>query len=275
MELGFLMFIVLIILAVVSELTSKKETNSAQKKPPRRSTPKKYSKSHKRSNTRVAQRSSNLSSTGRRVHTNHTSTSGKSQIEKEEARPPHVIEALENITYKGKKDYLAHIDLLHENGFVNFFHFTDRSNIPSIQASGGLLSWQESERNSLFIPKPGGDQLSRNLDIKKNLGDYVRLCFHPNHPMKYLAQKEGRIPDPVILKIKLDVAAWSTTLYSDVNAVAAYASIGDTIELLKQINFSLFRNGSWRSEEEKHQFQAEVLVHKFVPSRFIINLNHF
>ena len=58
------------------------------------------------------------------------------------------------------------------------YHFTDRANIPSIKKHGGPYSWYTCEQKSIEIKMPGGNQLSRDLDLRYNLHDYVRLSFN-------------------------------------------------------------------------------------------------
>lgn len=171
-----------------------------------------------------------------------------------------------------KQNYQRYLNYLRQNGIQYLYHFTDRSNIESIKRVGGLISWEEANRRGLTIPRPGGDTLSRQLDSRKNLGNYVRLCFHPDHPMKFIARTQGRMPNPVILKIKLPVAALKNTLYSDVNAAASYAQIGGDYASLQRINFDVINSGTWVDEAQKHQFQAEVMVHRFVNIANIINI---
>jgi hypothetical protein len=156
---------------------------------------------------------------------------------------------------------------------VKLYHFTDRSNIRIIKEQKGLYSWDSLERRGIQVPYPGGNDLSRRLDLGKNLHDYVRVCLHPNHPMKYIACKEGRIPNPTILEIDPEVLLWATTLYSNVNAAAGNANIGSTFTQFSQIDFDLCNSGKWTCEREKHYFQAEILIKKFLPIEFILNIN--
>ncbi len=61
-------------------------------------------------------------------------------------------------------------------------------------------------REGLPLPDAaGGNLLSRGLDAHKGIDAYVSLCMTMNHPLKYLAQKAGRLPDPRYLAIASDV----------------------------------------------------------------------
>lgn len=86
-----------------------------------------------------------------------------------------------------------------------FYHFTDESNVGSIVACKGLLSWRELKRRGIAVPQPGGNLMSRQLDDALGMDEYVHLCFRRSHPMQYAAQEQGRLPNPVWLKIASDV----------------------------------------------------------------------
>lgn len=174
---------------------------------------------------------------------------------------------LENIPLKD--DYKFLIQLIKEKRITCLYHFTDEINIRSIQRNGGLYSWKSCERRGIYIPRPGSDHLSKSLDDRKNLGDYVRLSFNPKQPMLYVAQREGRINKPVILKIDPVVMLWKTTLFSNINAAANAAHIGpDSTDFMEvRTNFALSED--WTTEEEKRYFQAEVLVKSHIPLEYI------
>ena len=54
-------------------------------------------------------------------------------------------------------------------------------------------------------PTTGGNEWSHNQDTARGIDPYVSLCFTSNHPMKYLAHKEERLPNPRYLVISPDV----------------------------------------------------------------------
>lgn len=123
---------------------------------------------------------------------------------------------------------------------INLYHFTDKSNLDSIKSHGGLFSWDYCKRNNIHILEPGGNELSRDLDLKKGLKDYVRVCFNCEPRMLYAAQKkEGRIKNPVFLKIDPRIVYLNSTLFSDMNATDRLAHIGGCIEHLQQIKFDV------------------------------------
>ena len=173
------------------------------------------------------------------------------------------------------KSYFA--SLLKEKGITKLYHFTDRDNLQSIVDNGGLHSWADCEDKGITIAKPGGDMTSRDLDRRGGHQRYVRVSFTRNHPMMYVAQKEGRISNPVILEISLDVVTLSDTLFADRNAVKNGANIGGTYSDLMRIHFSTVKqpNHFNLDDDEKEFYQAEVLVKNFIPLSQITNISSF
>lgn len=71
-------------------------------------------------------------------------------------------------------------DLLRKRGIERLYHYTDKRNLDSIAANGGLLPWRElKDKNDCH---PGGDDASHNLDTKLNLDGHVHLSFTPENP---------------------------------------------------------------------------------------------
>ncbi|MGM9746477.1 MAG: DarT ssDNA thymidine ADP-ribosyltransferase family protein [Paludibacteraceae bacterium] len=169
------------------------------------------------------------------------------------------------------------LEKLKSEGITTFYHFTDRDNLQSIVDNGGLYSWDYCERNNIQISKPGGDLTSRDLDRRNGHQNYVRVSFTRNHPMMYVAQKDGRITNPVILEIALDVVARPGTLFSDKNAVKSDAQIGATYNDLCRIHFATVKRRTHFdvADDERDFFQAEVLVKEHIPLEMITNISAF
>ncbi len=178
-----------------------------------------------------------------------------------------------------KSDYQAIKALLEQNRIRCFYHFTDRSNLASIKRHGGLFSWFYCDEHDIHIAMPGGGELSRNLDRRGNLQDYVRVSFCSNHPMKYIAQKEGRINNPITLEIDTEVAFLQSTLFSNKNATKTgqIGNIGGTLRHLQTVNFNIVtRPNHFNLEaEDKDAYQAELLVKTWIPIKYILNINNF
>ena len=169
--------------------------------------------------------------------------------------------------------------VLDEHRITKLYHFTDRDNLESIIMNGGLYSWMDCDRKGIKINKPGGSSASRQLDSSRNLEDYVRVSFTTQHPMMYVAMKDGRISNPVILEIDPEVIYWNESLYANLNA-ARYTikpNIGPAISDFKKIHFQSVKARTHFDlpEEEQPYFQAEVLVKNFIPIEYIKNIGNF
>jgi hypothetical protein len=92
------------------------------------------------------------------------------------------------------------VELLKKHNLC-FYHFTDGENIKSIKQHG-LISKSYAAKQNITIEKPGGNELSRSVDKRQGLDCYVNLCFANQHPMQYIAEKEGRISNTKFLEIK-------------------------------------------------------------------------
>jgi len=120
------------------------------------------------------------------------------------------------------------IELLKESRFVKpsvdfLYHFTDLRNIPSIRKHG-LLSWKNIISRKI-ICFPSSSNQSREIDRRKNLHGYVRLCLRPWHRMADMAIKEERVKKLAWLKVNGNMINWRTTLFSDTNAASKTATI--------------------------------------------------
>ena len=169
--------------------------------------------------------------------------------------------------------------ILDQQGIKKLYHFTDRDNLESIIKNGGLYSWMDCERKGIKIAKPGGGSMSRQLDSGRNLEDYVRVSFTTQHPMMYVAMKDGRISNPVILEIDPEIIYWKETCYSNMNATIhrIKPNIGESLSDFQQIHFQSVKVHKHFDlpEEEQPYFQAEVLVKNFIPLEYIKNIGNF
>lgn len=129
-------------------------------------------------------------------------------------------------------------------------HFTDERNLWSIQRRG-LLSWRTLLDRGINH-YPGSNELSRTLDERADLDNFVRLCLQDYHPMALVAVEEGRIRNLVWLTID-DAVLNYASLFSDTNAT----SNGSVV------------NNDRRTALESEDPQAEVLVPGFVATRWI------
>ena len=169
--------------------------------------------------------------------------------------------------------------VMDDHRITKLYHFTDRDNLESIIKNGGLYSWMDCDRKGIKINKPGGSLESRQLDSSRKLEDYVRVSFTTQHPMMYVAMRDGRISNPVILEIDPEIIYWKDTCYSNMNATIhrIRPNIGDSLSDFKQIHFKSVKVHKHFDlpEEEQPYFQAEVLVKNFIPLEYIKNIGNF
>lgn len=134
---------------------------------------------------------------------------------------------------------------------MSLYHFTDSRNIGSIKEHGLHSWWRLLGKQIEFFP--ASTRESRNMDQRKGLHNYVRLCREPYHPMAYVAKNEGRIGYYQWLEIDESVVSWNSTKFSDINAVANNAEVGDDLKIF----------------EESDDPQAEVLVYGSLNTNWI------
>lgn len=164
--------------------------------------------------------------------------------------------------------------VLEHHGITKLYHFTDRANIPSIKANGGLCSWYYCQQNDITIPRPGGSSTSWILDERKGLQNFVRVSFVRDHPMLYIARQDGRINNPVILEISIEQCFKLATRYATQNAAKNGVTADTTFERFNSIRFPLLRRRYFDlSADEKPFYQAEILVLEKIPLEDITNIN--
>lgn len=161
---------------------------------------------------------------------------------------------------------------LKSKGIDRFYHFTDVRNLESIIESGGLYSWYSIKKKNINSIMSSGE-LSRQLDSRKGLEDFIRLSFVKNHPMKYKVEKEKGL-NMVLLEIDISVACWESTLFSNINATDNKVSIGSDLNFLKRLNYDLFKQKyMYLDFQQRKQYQAEILVKNFLPIKYIKNID--
>lgn len=188
--------------------------------------------------------------------------------------PARLIEKLLPGKETQKKDWLKFQQALKKHNISRLYHFTDRENLVSIRAAGGLLSWYSCKQNDIGIARPGGSEASWQLDSHKGLADYVRLAFIPDHPMMYVARKDGRLKSPIILEIDPAVIFLQETKFSEMNAVKNGVFANSNLDKFSEIKFNIFSKRFFDlTDDEKPYYQAEVLVHRMLPAKYILNLD--
>ena len=200
------------------------------------------------------------------------------------AKPkPTTKPALTPVIIKGKSDdfeveYKSNTEqilrLLRNKNIRYLYHFTSAENIPSIKKNKGLYSWDYMDRHGINIPVAGGDSMSRSLDMKYNLQDYVRLSFCKDHPMAYRLRMAGE--KIVLLMIDIRAAAFAGTQYSDMNAADSRHHHGPSMSDLERVDFNAVKRTYVSSSDPDFKtHQAEVMVKTHIPSEYILNLDDF
>lgn len=183
-----------------------------------------------------------------------------------------LIQKLRNlpITYKNDAYYIG--QLLKKNQIDCFYHFTDVRNVPLIKDMGGLCSWNFLLTNGVNIPFQGGDEDSMRYDRRYGLEDYVRLSFCTSHPMESRLRNMGA--NLVVLRISPEVAKFSETLFSDINAADGRHSHGGQLEDLLKVNIGATKTKIVSRDDIYFKLrQAEVMAKTFIPSDMILNFN--
>jgi len=181
------------------------------------------------------------------------------------------VEMQDHVVHR-RPDWMEFKKVLDAHGITKLYHFTDRANLESIKQKGGLYSWEYCEQHGIEISRPGGNELSRNLDKRYGLQDFVRLSFHNDLPMLHIARQDGRIVNPVMLQVDPEVVFWESTQFCDGNATAKIAKTGDSLGHLNGVRFDIINGRRWADDLEMHYIQAEVLVRTHVPALLIRNL---
>jgi|SRR6185436_815296 len=156
------------------------------------------------------------------------------------------------------------------------WHFTDRSNLELIIKHGGLLSLGELERQGIEVPVPGGNQWSHDADKMNDVHNYVHLAFIDDHPMLYRAKQEGRIPDPIWLKIESSILLQDGVRFCSEVSNKSGAVILDPEEAKERIDFDvLFTYMDWRDPDiqarRRAALKSEILIPDFVPIEKILS----
>ena len=154
--------------------------------------------------------------------------------------------------------------------FDCIWHFTDRSNLESIEEHEGLLSLGEAERRGIQIPRPGGNQWSHDADKIKGLHEYVHLAFVKDHPMLFRAKEDRRILDPIWLKIKPSILLGEDVRFCSAVCNKTGVELLTAMEAEKEIDFEvLFTPMDWRDSAINARRQAaiksEILIPRFIP----------
>jgi len=160
-------------------------------------------------------------------------------------------------------------NFLNKYNIQYFYHFTDKSNLESIQKNGlfSLANIQEQNLNVVF----GGNDWSHQADFKTGLNKYVRLAFNMNHPMEYRARQDNRIKNTIWLKIDTKIIFQEGVKFSNEVSIKSGTKIYDISDIQKDLDSeTLFVPPfDWSSQKYKDANKSELLIPHHIPTSFI------
>jgi hypothetical protein len=157
------------------------------------------------------------------------------------------------------------------------FHFTDTRNLISIKTAQGLLSRRELNRRGISPPACGGNEWSQKADERVGLDAYVHLCLVGDHPMEFVARRDGRILKTRWIKVDPQVIFEEGVRLTAHVSNKSGVSLLTIPEALEALDLSvLYDRMDWSNPEIRARRRAakkyEVLVPGQVPIRFIQGL---
>jgi ssDNA thymidine ADP-ribosyltransferase, DarT len=154
------------------------------------------------------------------------------------------------------------------------YHFTDTRNLPSIRANG-LLSMHELRQRRIIVA-PGGNEWSLDADKRSGMDRFVHLCFFEEHPMEYVATKEGRIEKSRFLRIDPSVLTIDGVMVSTEVSNKAGALPRPADEMLGTLDLEvIYTRTDWKDPKIQARLRAarkcELLVPDQIAAAFIRN----
>lgn len=167
-------------------------------------------------------------------------------------------------------ELIAHINGSNQHRYL--YHFTDESNFPTI-AERGLVSKSQMRAEGWWPATTGGNELSHQLDDYRGISDYVSLCFTRNHPMKFLANRDGRLPSPRYLGIKTEVLRFPGVRVAFGVANANETAIMDLADAIAHMDLEvLYSRTDWRDPQVQARLRAAEKMELLVPNGVPLDL---
>lgn len=163
-------------------------------------------------------------------------------------------------------------------GITSIWHFTDLSNLESIEKNG-VLSLRNIIKNKINVSCYGADDLSHNLDKRYGLDKYVHLSFIKEHPMQYVKTRDGDIPNPIWLEIDASVLFGSYSMFSDQVANKTSAKVYDIEDLTEYMDLDvLWGRTNWKDPQIQKRRRAakygEIMIKDKISIRDIVGVSH-
>jgi hypothetical protein len=168
--------------------------------------------------------------------------------------------------------------LLNYYGIRSIWHFTDESNLISIEKYG-ILSLRNIIRQQLEVACYGADQLSHELDTRKGLDQFVHLSFIKEHPMQFVKTRDGLIPNPVWLEIDASVLFNDNTIFSNQVANKTGAQLYNIRNLADYIDLDvLWGRTDWKNPDIKERRKVakygELMIKNQISVNNILGVTH-
>lgn len=166
---------------------------------------------------------------------------------------------------------------LNHYGIKSIWHFTDLSNLESIEKNG-VLSLRNIIKNKIAVSCYGADDLSHSLDRRYGLDKYVHLSFIKEHPMQYVKTRDGNIPNPIWIEIDASVLFNSDSIFSNQVANKTNAKVYDIEDLTEHMDLDvLWGRTDWRDPEIKKRRQSakygEIMIKDKISIRDIMGVS--
>lgn len=162
-------------------------------------------------------------------------------------------------------------EALNYYGKTSVWHFTDKSNLASIEKYG-LLSLDILTKEDIYVSCYGADELSHNLDRKLGLDKFVHLSLINEHPMQYVKTRDGDIPNPVWLEIDASVLFENHCIFSNCVANSNNAKLFEINHLDYVIDLEvLWGNTNWLDPEIRERRKLAKKAELMVANKIDIN----
>ncbi len=161
---------------------------------------------------------------------------------------------------------------LSKYSITSVFHFTDKSNLKSIEKYG-LQSLKNIFQRGIEVSRFGAESMSHELDRQRGLDKYVHLAFTNDHPMYYVAKNRGNIINPIWLEIDISVLFDYKTLFCDRVANQTNSNLFKAESVSQNINFSdMFYGGTFEAKKEARK--AEILIFDKIETNLIKGITY-
>lgn len=122
---------------------------------------------------------------------------------------------------------------------------------------------------------PGGNQWSHDADTRSGVEEYVHLAFLDDHPMLYAAKQDGRLKDPVWLKINAEILLDPGVRFTNDVSNKKDVQILTPEQAAEQIDFEvLFTYMDWKDPiiqaRRRKALKSEILVPQHIPLNMIL-----